>query len=347
MLMQRCIQLAAQGLGQVSPNPMVGCVIVANDTIIGEGYHKKFGGPHAEVEAIRNVKDKGMLKRATLFVNLEPCSHHGKTPPCADLIIRSGIPEVVIGMTDPNVLVAGKGISMLREAGIVVREGLLEKESRILNQRFIVNQEQRRPYIILKWAQSEDGFMDIDRSHGVKGIHWITGEASKRLVHFWRSGEDAVMIGANTVCNDNPMLTVRELSGRQPIRVVLDPQCRLHENYNVFNNDAHTIVINEIKNEKKTSHLEYVQVPDMNNNLSSVARKLFELNVGSVLIEGGYYTLQKWLDSGLYDEIRVLRGGDKMHQGQKAPEIQWTPVSQFENGEDRVYIYSGFKSSMK
>jgi diaminohydroxyphosphoribosylaminopyrimidine deaminase/5-amino-6-(5-phosphoribosylamino)uracil reductase len=341
--MQRCLQLALLGQGNVAPNPMVGCVIVCGNEIIGEGYHKKLGSSHAEVEAMRSVADSTKLQSSVLYVNLEPCSHFGKTPPCADLIVRCGIPEVVVGMTDPNVLVAGKGISRLREAGITVRQSDMEKECRFLNRRFVINHERNRPYIILKWAQSLDGYMDIDRTTGVKGVHWITGSQTKRIVHQWRSAESAVLVGAGTVRNDDPMLTVREIEGRQPLRIILDPGCRISPESHVLTDGFNTMVINEMKSEIVSGHLEYVQLSDMHENLSAIMDLIYQRNIASLIVEGGRHTIMQFLEAGLYDEVRILKGSKELHGGLQAPKIELGIIERFDSGHDQIIqFYNNF-----
>ena len=232
--MQRCLELAAIGSGYVAPNPMVGCVIVANDLIIGEGYHRIFGGPHAEVNAFDEVENEDLLSSATLYVSLEPCSHFGKTPPCVDLIISKKIQRVVIGCRDSNPAVSGKGIDRLKRAGIEVIEGVLENECRWLNKRFFTFHERQRPYIVLKWAQTQDGYIDRIRGEASSGINWVTSETTKSLVHKWRSEEQSILVGRNTIINDNPSLTVREYDGRNPIRIVIDSQLQISGDQNIL-----------------------------------------------------------------------------------------------------------------
>ncbi len=229
--MKICLQLAKQGMGNVAPNPMVGCVIVHNGAIIGQGFHEVYGGPHAEVNAVGNVKDQALLKESTLYVNLEPCAHHGKTPPCADLIIKHQIPKIVIGCIDTFSEVAGKGIERMRKAGIEVIVPVMNTPSEEINKRFFTFHTKKRPYIILKWAQTQDGFIDVDRPFNFAQDdeidNWITTPTSKILVHQWRAEENAIMVGTNTALNDDPELTVREVEGNNPIRIVLDMNLRL------------------------------------------------------------------------------------------------------------------------
>ena len=257
LFMQRALDLAETGRGSVSPNPMVGCVIVnQNQEIIGEGWHQAYGQAHAEVNAMQSVNDPAQLGSSTLYVNLEPCSHHGKTPPCAEAIIRHQIPKVVIANADPNPLVAGRGVKMLREAGVEVLEGVLEEEGHQLNRRFFTYIEQERPYIILKWAETADGFMARENFDS----KWISNLLSRKIVHKWRSEEDAIMIGKNTARFDNPKLTVRDWSGNNPLRIVVDRHLELSSNLIIFNRETPTVCYNLLKNEH-LNNLDYVKVP--------------------------------------------------------------------------------------
>lgn len=319
--MQRCLQLAENGFGKTEPNPYVGAVIVHQDKIIGEGFHEVFGGPHAEVNAVAAVSDKRMLKNSTLYVNLEPCSHHGKTPPCADMIIRLGIPRVVIAMQDPNSLVAGKGIKKLTEAGIEVKNGILEQEARWLNRRFITFHSKKRPYIILKWAQTKDGFIDIDRSdpNAKKRDNWITGPELKILVHRWRAQEQAILIGYNTLVNDNPQLNVREWTGRNPQRILITDTIT-DEHFNIFNEDMKTIVFNPVQ-DSITEKAEYIKLDFDENLLNNILKTLFDKNNSSVMIEGGRQILESFINSGLWDEARVLTGNKTFGKGLPAPAL--------------------------
>src|SRR5574344_910786 len=238
--MSRALELASDGLGYAQPNPMVGCVIVKDDHIIGEGWHRQYGQPHAEVNAINSVADKSLLKESTLYVNLEPCSHYGKTPPCAKALIEYGIPKVVIANKDSNPKVSGRGIQMLKEAGIEVKVGVLEQEARFFNRRFFTYFEKNRHYIILKWAMTIDGFMDIDRTDQHPQSYWITNKMLQILSHRWRSEESAILVGYKTVVNDNPQLTVRYYSGKNPTRLVYDKCGNIDKNYRVFDQQAET-----------------------------------------------------------------------------------------------------------
>lgn len=290
---RRCIELAQKGLGNVQPNPMVGAVIVYDGQIIGEGYHQKYGEAHAEVNAINSVADKSLLRKSTIYVSLEPCSHYGKTPPCADKLIEMGFPRVVIGSTDPNEKVNGKGIAKLQAAGIDVTVGVLKDECDELNKRFFTYHLKRRPYVILKWAQTADGFMDIDRAANPDGKYWITNEKVKVLSHRWRSEEQAILIGYNTYVNDRPQLTTRLWQGKNPARYIA---CRNPENAEPI--DGFTLVPEE---------------PE------SALQRLYDDKMQSVIIEGGRKTLDQYLRHGLWDEARVLTGDQTWGAGTKAP----------------------------
>ena len=296
--MHRCLQLAALGLGQTSPNPMVGAVIVHHDTIVGEGYHHRCGEAHAEINAINAVKDNALLKECTLYVNLEPCSHFGKTPPCADAIIRYGIPKVVIGSIDYHDKVNGAGVRKLREAGVEVVENVCREECEELNKRFFTFHRKHRPYIILKWAQTRDGYMDIDRSDSSTTTYWITNPALKVLVHKWRSEEDAILVGYRTMLNDQPQLTTREYSGKNPQRFVMQ------------------------RGEEIISSLPYTPLPD---DTKEAVEKLYDLNIQSVIIEGGKKTLEKFMEADLWDEARILVGNQTWGKGLRAPELPGIP----------------------
>lgn len=298
LYMQRCLQLAALGLGKTSPNPMVGAVIVHNGQIIGEGYHHLYGQAHAEVNAINSVKDKELLKESTIYVNLEPCSHFGKTPPCADAIIRYGIPKVVIGSIDYHDKVNGNGVRKLREAGVEVVENVCEADCEELNKRFFTFHQQHRPYIILKWAQTRDGFMDIDRNGSETTSYWITNPALKVLVHKWRSEEDAILVGYNTMRNDRPQLTTREYPGKDPQRFVM---------------------------QRGTDVIADLPYTPLSEKAEEAIQQLYNLKIQSVIIEGGKKTLEKFLEIGLWDEARILVGNQTWGKGQKAPKIPETP----------------------
>jgi diaminohydroxyphosphoribosylaminopyrimidine deaminase/5-amino-6-(5-phosphoribosylamino)uracil reductase len=321
MFMQRCLQLAANGTGHTYPNPLVGSVIVYDGKIIGEGYHLKAGKAHAEVNAINSVKNKEVLKLSTLYVNLEPCAHVGKTPACSRLIIDSKIPRVVIGCRDSFSLVDGKGIDMLKAMAVNVTLGVLENESRELNRRFFTFHEKKRPYIILKWARTSDGFIDFERTKKTPiQPNWITDENSRMLVHKWRSEEQAVMAATNTVEKDNPKLNVRDWVGSQPVRIVLDRTLRLKKNLSVFDDTQKTIVFTE-KSRKATENTEYIQIGFGQTFYEEFLKVLYEKEIQSVFVEGGGLFLQNLIDRGYWDEAREFIGNINFKKGVKAPVI--------------------------
>lgn len=319
IFMQRCLELALLGMGDTAPNPMVGCVIVCNGVIIGEGYHEKYGGPHAEVNAINSVRTPELLAQSTLYVSLEPCAHYGKTPPCADLIIASRIPRVVIGTVDPFATIAGKGIERMQKAGIEVEVGLLEAECRQGNRRFFTFHEKKRPYILLKWAQTLDGFIDTDRSETLHPI-WITNALSKRLVHKQRSEESAILIGTNTAKYDNPALTVREWTGNQPIRMVIDRTGRLDARLHLFDHKTLTWVFTGIEI-PDSENLKYITLDFDRNILPQLLSELYRHNILSVIVEGGSELLNSFLESDLWDEAFVYTGNQFFGRGVAAPDI--------------------------
>jgi len=331
--MQRCIELASKAMGCASPNPMVGSVIVYNNKIIGEGYHEKYGSHHAEVNAINSVKDKSLLSKSTLYVNLEPCAHFGKTPPCSDLIIQNKIPEVVIGCVDTFSEVSGKGIERMRSVGIDVKVGVLENESRELNKRFFTFHEKKRPYIILKWAESKDGF--IAPKNQTKPF-WMTSSESKKLAHKWRAEEDAILVGRITAEKDNPSLTVREVEGSNPIRIIIDKDLKLSADFNLFNNDAKTIVFNQLKSEENNSN-NYIKI-NFHNLTKNILQELHKQNIQSIIIEGGTKTLQSFIDKNLWDEARIFTTKKTLTEGVKPPTIEGEIISEDETGGDRFKI---------
>ncbi|MFW5831045.1 MAG: bifunctional diaminohydroxyphosphoribosylaminopyrimidine deaminase/5-amino-6-(5-phosphoribosylamino)uracil reductase RibD, partial [Prolixibacteraceae bacterium] len=285
--MQRCLQLARLGAGRVAPNPMVGSVIVHNGKIIGEGFHQKYGEAHAEVNAIDAVKNKNSLRESSLYVTLEPCAHHGLTPPCANLIIQNNIPHVVIGTPDPFSEVAGKGIEKLKKAGIKVESGILEEECRRLNKRFFTYHEKKRPYITLKWAQTLDGFIDIERfSEDYGQPTWITGELALRLVHKIRSEENAILVGTKTAEKDNPSLSVRHWPGTNPVRLLIDKNLRLSQSLRLFDRKQRTLVFNAIR-ETKEHNLEFVILDFSKNVPGQIMEILYREKILSVIVEGG------------------------------------------------------------
>lgn len=324
---KRCLFIAKLGLGKTRPNPMVGCVIVYKNEIIGEGFTSPYGGNHAEVNAIKSVRDKSKLKSSTLYVTLEPCSHYGKTPPCSDLIVENKIPNVVIGCLDVNEKVAGKGVAKLKESGCNVIVGILEKECKNHHKRFFTFHIKKRPYIILKWAETLDGFIAPESKSERKPI-WITNELSRQLVHKWRTEEQAILVGKNTVIQDNPSLTARDWTGENPVRIVLDPDESLSKNLNVFNNEAKTFVICE-------KDIDY-----SNKVAEQISDFLFKKNINSVIIEGGSQTLQTFLNSNLWDEARVFIGQKEFKKGIKAPEFKGTLLSEHILNFDILKIYN-------
>lgn len=360
---KRCLQIAKNGLGTTRPNPMVGAVIVYKDTIIGEGFTSGYGGNHAEVNAINAVNDKSLLHQSTLYVTLEPCSHFGKTPPCSDLIITHKIPNVVIGCIDDNPEVAGKGIAKLKAAGCKVIVGVMEAECKAHHKRFFTFHNKKRPYIILKWAETNDGFIAPITKDEKKPV-WITNKYSRQLVHKWRAEEQAILVGTNTVVEDNPSLTVRDWTGRHPIRVVLDKDLKLSLDYNVFDDEAETVMISS-KLEARSLKLEdgslksvdgrqmtengrlksdYCNLEFINWKLKdSIAKQIVTIlhkrNINSTIIEGGAKTLQTFIDENLWDEARVFIGNSEFNEGVKAPKLKGRLVSETEIFDDKLRIF--------
>lgn len=339
LYMSRCISLAKLGSTWVAPNPMVGCVIVWNDQIIGEGYHEKFGENHAEINAINNVKleDQSKLSESTLYVSLEPCAHQGKTPPCSNAIIKNGIKKVVIGCVDTNEMVSGKGINQLKEAGIEVLKGVLEKDCIELNKRFFTFQHKKRPYITLKWAQTTDNYIDQIRTNTTqRGIFWISNPETQSLVHLWRSEEHAILVGWKTINNDNPSLNVRKIKGKNPIRVIVDSHLQSNLNSTVFNDQEKTIVLNCLKNEV-TNNIQYKKLDQL--NCKTITEALFNEGILSVLIEGGGETLQHFINENIWDEAKIIVGQGCMNQGLKAPKLTGIPSQSMNYSTDTIYTY--------
>ena len=312
LYMMRCLQLAAMAEGQTSPNPMVGAVIVHDGKIIGEGYHHRAGEPHAEPNAIASVRDESLLKEATMYVSLEPCSHWGKTPPCADLIVRKGLKRVVIATLDPNPKVAGRGVKILQDAGIEVTVGVMEEEARWLNRRFMTMQEKHRPYVILKWAETEDGIIDVCRTEKGNGPIKISNSVTKTLNHQVRVEEDAIMVATNTALLDDPHLTVTKWTGKNPVRVLLDRTLRVPADYRIFDEAARTLVFTNAQctmhNAQFDDNVEFVGVDFEGDIVQEVMDELYKRDIMSIIIEGGAKWLQTVIDSGLWDEARVERG---------------------------------------
>jgi diaminohydroxyphosphoribosylaminopyrimidine deaminase / 5-amino-6-(5-phosphoribosylamino)uracil reductase len=319
--LKRCLELAAEGSGNVAPNPLVGSVVVYNDRIIGEGYHRRFGEAHAEVNALGSVSDRSLLKSSRLFVNLEPCAHTGKTPPCADMIIQNGIPEVIIGSVDPNPLVSGKGIEKLRSAGIKVRSGVMKKESDYLNRRFFTYHNRKRPFIILKWAKSSDGMIDIMRENGGPDRPvWISNEISRMLVHKWRSEEQGILVGTNTAFLDNPRLNIREWKGNDPVRMVIDKSLLLPDSLSLYDGSQHTVVFNGIC-DKAEGATKYIKTGFGKSFLSDLLGHIYDEQIQSVIVEGGKMLLGTFIDSGMWDEARVFTGDRIFGKGIPSPVI--------------------------
>ncbi|MBT8263371.1 MAG: bifunctional diaminohydroxyphosphoribosylaminopyrimidine deaminase/5-amino-6-(5-phosphoribosylamino)uracil reductase RibD [Bacteroidia bacterium] len=333
--MSRCIELAKKGLGTTYPNPLVGSVIVYNGRIIGEGWHYKSGEPHAEVHAIQNVIHSNLLSEATLYVNLEPCSHFGKTPPCVDRIISEGIKKVIIGSTDPNPKVSGRGIAKLLDAGCDVTTGILKEECDALNKRFFTFQKKKRPYVILKWAQSEDGLLAPALRDEKKEPVWITNDISKQFTHRMRAEEAAILVGTNTVVDDNPSLTARNWEGTSPHRIIIDRSSRIPLNSNVLDDSVPTLVISEEK-VKAGLNLTYEAI-DFNNPVAKqICDLLYRYELQSLIVEGGSRTLQTFIEENLWDEAFVFQGPLKFNQGVKAPELPGTLITETRFKQDRM-----------
>ena len=371
--MHRCLELAKLGAGNVAPNPMVGAVLVHEDRIIGEGYHQKYGEAHAEVHAIDQAvtlspSKGGLIDRSTLYVSLEPCAHFGKTPPCADLIIRHKIPKVVIGCRDPFKEVNGKGIEKLKAAGVRVDVGILEKECKELNKRFFTFHAQARPYIILKWAETSDGFMASQATPpskgGISGITklidasrfedsktppleglgearlLISNEYTNRLVHKWRSEEAAILVGTNTAEYDNPELTTRLWPGHSPVRLIIDMHLRLSSSLKVFNREVRTIIFNTIKH-KEDGNLLYYQVTEDVSLVHQIANALYQLKIQSVIVEGGARLLQSFIDEEMWDETRIISNRQlTISKGLRAPVLQRSiKADQLNIFSDKIEFY--------
>lgn len=336
---KRCIEIAGMGLGNVAPNPLVGSVIVYDDKIIGEGYHQNFGGPHAEVNAILSAekKNSSLLTKSTLYVNLEPCCHFGKTPPCTDLIILKKIPRVVIGCLDSFDKVSGKGIEKLKSSGCEVKTNILEKESRILNQRFFTFHEKKRPYIILKWAQTKDGFI-AGKNSGLGNKSKISGNTAQILLHKWRSEEQAIMVGTNTARFDNPKLNVRNWTGISPLRIVIDKNLRLPSKLYLFDQTLPTLVFTA-KKKKSQNNLIFSLFDFSKNIIPRILEKLYLMNIQSVIIEGGTILLSSFIREGIWDEARVFTSNINFLSGIKGPLFQGKMISKEKIGGDELSIY--------
>lgn len=330
--MSRALELAELGRGSVSPNPMVGCVIVHQGIIIGEGWHKEYGGPHAEVNAILSVENHGLLSESTVYVTLEPCAHWGKTPPCANLLAEKKVKRVIIAATDSNPLVGGKGIQILKNAGIEVIPGIMEKEARLQNRRFFTQIEKQRPYVILKWAKTQDGFVAKENFDS----KWISNVQSRQLVHKWRAEEDAILVGKNTAAHDNPRLDVRDWVGKNPIRIVLDTHLNLTMDLNLFDQKTPTLILNTIQKSSK-KNLEWIKLEDLRPE--SILELLHSRKTQSLIVEGGSQVLHQFIQAGLWDEARVFTSLNKFERGIPAPILNQTPSETLTVGTDRLDIY--------
>lgn len=347
LFMQRALQLAGYGKSTVSPNPMVGCVIVYDDKIIGEGWHQKAGEPHAEVLAIRSVENKELLKSATAYVTLEPCAHYGKTPPCAELLVEKQLRKVVIGAIDPNPLVAGKGIEILKKAGIEVETAVLEQECLEINKAFFTFMEKKRPYIVLKWAQTADRFIARENFDS----KWISNPLSRQLVHKWRTEIDAILVGKNTVKYDDPQLTARDWSGKNPMRLVIDHNLALRNDLKIFDAEQKTMLFYSLDQKIEKQGVEFVQLKD-DDFLGDMMKHFHQEKIQSVLVEGGAQTVQSFIDAGLWDEARIFIAPVSFEKGIKAAELKNHQLVSQENIQDKnqtdiLSIYYNSINSLK
>jgi diaminohydroxyphosphoribosylaminopyrimidine deaminase/5-amino-6-(5-phosphoribosylamino)uracil reductase len=336
--MRRCLDLAAKAEGMTYPNPMVGAVVVHDNVIIGEGYHLKAGGPHAEVFAISSVADKTLLRESVLYVSLEPCTHYGKTPPCTELILESGIPEIVIGTEDTSSKVAGTGIKRLAAAGRKVISGVLEQDCRMLNRRFFTYHEKKRPYITLKWAQSSDDFIDTDRVKG-EGTkpNWISGNTERALVHKWRAQEEAILVGAGTLRVDSPRLNVRDWSGNDPVKIILSNSGNV-SNPLTNNRTKGTIIVFTRNSKADTGAATKVIINSEEGASVQIARYLYYNNLQSLFVEGGAMVLKHFIETGMWDEARIFRGRTNFNSGVKAPAISGRTVKVTDFGTSTLEI---------
>lgn len=337
MIMERCLELASMGKGAVEPNPMVGAVLVHDGGIIGEGYHQQYGKAHAEVNCLNSVPDdkRMLISSSTLYVSLEPCVHFGKTPPCTDLIISQKIHKVVVGCTDLFAKVSGKGIAKMREADIEVTVGVKEQECRNLNSHFFTYHQKKRPYIILKWAQSADGYIALS---GPKPVR-ISNSFTDRLVHRWRSEEQAILVGSNTALLDDPQLTNRLWTGKSPVRIVIDRNLKLPQSLKLFNDDAPTIIYNNKQSDDKGS-TQWVKISSSENFLQEMMEDMFKREFLSILIEGGASLLNLFIKEGLWDEARVITGADYLKDGLTAPVLRgFSPISEMNIAGDRILYF--------
>ncbi|WP_042723275.1 bifunctional diaminohydroxyphosphoribosylaminopyrimidine deaminase/5-amino-6-(5-phosphoribosylamino)uracil reductase RibD [Flavobacterium sp. B17] len=333
---KRCIELAVKALGKTYPNPLVGSVIVHNDKIIGEGYHHKAGENHAEINAINSVKDKSLIPESTIYVSLEPCAHYGKTPPCALKIKELGFRRVVIGAMDSHDKVNGKGKKIIQDAGIEVASGILEKECLDLNKRFFTYHEKKRPYIILKWAQSGDRFLDKDFEP-----YSISNSLVNQFVHQLRADEHAILVGTQTALNDNPGLTVRNVKGENPVRILIDFELKVPETFNIYNQESKTLIINTIKEEEQ-GNIKFIKI-SKENFLHELMNVLYTQQIQSVIIEGGRFTLQQFIDNGIWDEAIIIKNENlTLNNGTEAPLLK--DFKPFRNEEFRDNIIEFYKN---
>ena len=329
---KRCIELAKKAEGKTYPNPLVGSIIVHNGKIIGEGYHEKSGENHAEINAINAVENIHLLKDSTIYVTLEPCSHFGKTPPCANKIVEIGFKKVVIGTLDSHEKVNGKGKELLENAGIEVVSGVLEEDCKDLNKRFFTFHQKKRPFIILKWAESADGFLDKDFKPTQIG-----NPLTKQFVHTLRSEEHAILVGTNTALTDNPSLTTREISGRNPVRILIDFDLKVPQNFKIYNEEAETLVFNSLK-DSQDKHIKFIKI-EKKNFLQNLMDKLYENNIQSVIIEGGSFTLKQFIEANLWDEAVVIKNENLiLENGTKAPEFD-IEAYKTENFRDNILLF--------
>lgn len=344
LYMRRCFELAERAIGYTYPNPLVGAVIVHNEEIIGEGYHQFYGGPHAEVNAINSVKEQELLKESTIYVNLEPCSHYGKTPPCADLIISKKIKRVVISNKDPFPGVCGRGIKKLEDAGIEVICGVLEKEGEWLNRRFFTFHTQKRPYTLLKWAETADGYLDYVRQNAIISPLKISSPETLKLVYQLRGREAGIVVGTHTALLDNPSLTIRNTEGKQPTRILIDRELKVPFTYQLYNSTSPTIVFTEKETYPTIENVRFIKVPfDRDNKLSieTFHNKLYELKIQSVVVEGGAQLLHSFLAAGVWDEIRIETNENLyIHHGIKAPLPQGEVIKIEQIGNNRITRFS-------
>lgn len=339
--MQRAIFLAQKGTRLAYPNPSVGAVIVCDNKIIGEGYTSSYGGAHAEVNAINAVKDKSLLKKATLYVTLEPCSHFGKTPPCASLIVKTAIPNVIVGCLDINELVAGKGIAILKEAGVNVCVGLLEEECKYIHRKFFTYHLQKRPYVILKWAQTSDGFLDLERAVPTLDTakpNWITNQYSRQLTHVLRANEQAILVGTNTVLKDNPSLLTRDVYGLNPIRIVIDLALKINKQAQIYDQLAPTIVYT-YQHKESEQLVTYVTVNKEQSLVSQILEDLYQRKIQTLIVEGGKITLQSFIEALVWDEAWVFEGKKEFKNGLKAPEIKGVLLDAVSLQQDNLKRY--------